>query len=457
MQRERIWQVRPIERRTERNRILPIDGSTLSLNFTTMGSTLDPRITFSRADATPRATFVNSSGYVTTVASAQAPRFDFDPTTLVAKGLLIEAPATNKIFGSESLAPSGASLNWQFTDQVTRNATFVTSPRGTVDAVTVNETIATSIHRTGQFVIPGYTVGQVATFSCWAKVAKSSTPRKLYINCIQTLNSSALFDLTASGSSGTAQAFGGTATNRATTWTKYPGDGTNNWYRVTVTGNWVADATIRLSINRSSSSTAADDSFAGETDNGLVIWGAQLELGTASSYIPTGVNQVTRAADTAIIAAGSNFNSWYTGGTTGTFIANWYGSASSATARSVIATSDVDDKHLHLQQTASALTLRLADYLAVATVTTSNSLTANALTNGAFSYASTATSLCLKGGTVATGTLGFSVAPTFLSIGGASTNGTSITDTASMLNNSIRTIKYFPTRLSNTQLQTITA
>ena len=169
------------------------------------------------------------------------------------------------------------------------------------------------------------------------------------------------------------------------------------------------------------------------------------------------MNQVTRAADTAIIAAGSNFNSWYTGGTTGTFIANWYGSASSATARSVIATSDVDDKHLHLQQTASALTLRLADYLAVATVTTSNSLTANALTNGAFSYASTATSLCLKGGTVATGTLGFSVAPTFLSIGGASTNGTSITDTASMLNNSIRTIKYFPTRLSNTQLQTITA
>mgnify|MGYP000480169176 CR=1 FL=1 len=37
------------------------DGSTLSLDFTTMGGVLDPRLTFSRAST---ATFVNSSGYV---------------------------------------------------------------------------------------------------------------------------------------------------------------------------------------------------------------------------------------------------------------------------------------------------------------------------------------------------------------------------------------------------------
>jgi hypothetical protein len=122
----------------------------------------------------------------------------------------------------------------------------------------------------------------------------------------------------------------------------------------------------------------------------------------------------------------------------------------------VIATSDLDDKHLHLYQTASALTLRLADFGALATVTTANNLTANALTKGAFSYAGTATSLCLNGGTVATGTLGFSVAPTFLSIGGPSTTGTTITDTSVMLNNSIRTIKYYPTRLTNAQIKDIT-
>jgi hypothetical protein len=293
------------------------DGSTLYLDFTAMGGTIDSRITFGRADATPLATFVNSSGYVTTVATAQEPRFTFSETSIgTPRGLLLEAPATNKLFGSESLAASGAPINWQFTDQVTRNATYVTSPRGAVDAVTVNETTANNIHRTGQFASPGYTVGAVCTFSCWAKVAKSATPRKLFANLTQAIGSSGLFDLTAAGTSGTAQATAGTAVNRSTSWTKYPGD----WYRITVTGNWVGDATVRLQINRASSSTAADDSFIGETDNGLVIWGAQFELGTASSYIPTGVSQVTRAVDTAIIAAGSNFSSWYTGGTTGTFV-----------------------------------------------------------------------------------------------------------------------------------------
>ena len=195
----------------------------------------------------------------------------------------------------------------------------------------------------------------------------------------------------------------------------------------------------------------------GNAVDGIYCYGFQVEAGsTASSYIPTGASQVTRAVDTAIIAAGTNFSSWYTGGTTGTFVSNWYGSASSTTARSVIATSDVDDQHLHLYQTASALTLRLADYGAGANVTTANNLTANALTKGAFSYAGTATSLCLNGGTVATGTLGFSVAPTFLSIGGPSTTGTTITDTSVMLNNSIRTIKYYPTRLTDAQIKDIT-
>jgi hypothetical protein len=42
------------------------DGSTLNLDFTTMGGVLDPRLTFSRAST---ATFVNSSGYVEWAAS----------------------------------------------------------------------------------------------------------------------------------------------------------------------------------------------------------------------------------------------------------------------------------------------------------------------------------------------------------------------------------------------------
>jgi hypothetical protein len=64
MHRNRTWQLDSTEAvlRTQRNRILPIeggDGSTLTLDFTT--GQLDPRLTFTRAS---NGTFINSSGLV---------------------------------------------------------------------------------------------------------------------------------------------------------------------------------------------------------------------------------------------------------------------------------------------------------------------------------------------------------------------------------------------------------
>lgn len=388
------------------------DGSTLSLDFTTMGTTIDSRITFSRADATARATFINSSGLVATVATAQAARFDFDPTTLVAKGLLLEAPATN--LATYSAFQSG----WLGGSNVTATATTdFADPTGANNAIKC--TLANSTFCSKFESISGLAASTTYTWSYWIRGTPGNTQR--------------IYSVTA-GADLVSQT---TYTYSSTVWTRVS---------TTFTTTAVVTTAFVYPINKNSG-----------VGDIIYIWGGQLELGSQpSSLIPTTATSVTRAVDTAIIAAGTNFSSWYTGGTTGTFVSNWYGSASSTTARSVIATSDQTTKHLHMYQTASALTLRLADFNAAATVTTANSLTANALTRGAFSYASTATSLCLNGGTVATGTLAFTVAPTWLSIGGPSTNGTSITDTTVMLNNSIRTLKYFPTRLSDAQIQTLT-
>jgi hypothetical protein len=387
------------------------DGSTLSLDFTTMGGTLDSRITFSRADATALATFINSSGIVTTVSTAQAPRFDFDPTTLVAKGLLIEAAATNSARYSEdcgnsangwwTLGGAGSSLNSQ----------TKTSPANTSTASEIN--LGTSTN--GRTYVYVATTAVAYTGSIYLRLV-SGNPA---INLRVFNNTTGITTLT--------------PITVTSTWARYS---------VSFTGGAV---NVEFGIQSPHATAVVVD-----------VWGSQVETGSrASSYIKT-IAPVTRAVDTAIIAAGTNFSSWYTGGTTGTFIANWYGSASSTTARTVIATSDQITKHLHMYQTPSALTLRLADFNAAATVTTANSLTAGALAKGAFSYNGTATSLCLNGGTVATGTLAFTVAPTWLSIGGPSTNGTSITNTTVMLDNSIRTLKYFPTRLSDAQIQTLT-
>ena len=402
------------------------DGSTLSLDFTAMGSTIDSRITFSRADATPLATFVNSSGIVTTVATAQAPRFDFHPTTLAAKGLLIESASTNPILYSQNFSQA----TWSKSNATATAPT--TAPDGTTTAYLLTSTTAGGVISQTHAA----TGNATSTYSIYVKQGTAAYC-DLYI-----------FDAVAGATRLNVRFTFATKVFTVTTgsnavYQELP----NGWLRISAT------CAALSTTNNIISYLYVGFAVAGTTYYG---WGAQLEAGSfASSYIPTGAIAVTRAVDTAIIAAGSNFSSWYTGGTTGTFVANWYGSAATPTARSVIATNDQTTKHLHMYQTASALTLRLADF-PVATVTTANSLTAGALTKGAFSYASTATSLCLNGGTVATGTLAFTVAPTWLSIGGPSTNGTSITTTTVMLNNSIRTLKYFPTRLSDAQIQTLT-
>jgi hypothetical protein len=67
----------------------------LSLDFTT--ATLDPRVTFTRSGNTATAT--NSIGAIVAV-NANLPRFDYDPVTLVSRGLLIEESRTNLLLNS---------------------------------------------------------------------------------------------------------------------------------------------------------------------------------------------------------------------------------------------------------------------------------------------------------------------------------------------------------------------
>lgn len=417
------------------------DGSTLSLDFTTMGTTIDSRITFSRADATARATFINSGGFVETVpvGQPQAPRFDF--VGGVAKGLLLEAPATNLTingqysFGNNWGASGGINVNAVSGTAGTPIARINGPDNGTLTGTSITKDAGPTFIRlfTNTTVEPS----KQYTYSLYVRAGTGG----------ESFFRLATFDSTWMDTVGGCSDPTVTITNNSGNGTRFANLPTDRWVRV-----WVVFTT-----NAGQTSTA--QAIYPNTDTSAAtinyIWGAQIELGSApSSVILTGATTLVRAADTALMT-GTNFSSWYTGATSGTFVSNWYGSAATSTARSVIATSDQTTKHLHMYQTPSALTLRLADF-PVTTVTTANSLTAGALTKGAFSYASTATSLCLNGGTVATGTLAFTVAPTWLSIGGPSNNGTSITDTTAMLNNSIRTLKYFPARLSDGQIQGLT-
>ena len=76
---------------TATERVLP----RMALDFTT--AVLDPRITFTRSGNT--ATVINSSGVIAAI-NADLPRFDFNPTTLACRGLLIEETRTNLLLNS---------------------------------------------------------------------------------------------------------------------------------------------------------------------------------------------------------------------------------------------------------------------------------------------------------------------------------------------------------------------
>ena len=238
--------------RDQRNRIYPAleasDGSTLSLAFTQMSNLTSSGFTLSRATGGGKvgtATYIDNTGYLVS-ASASMPRFEYDPTTLAPRGLLIEGESTNLLNLSETFATSGGTNNNWADTNLTRNSTNNTSPRNDATALRVTASAANGT------LISTTAIGTTAqrTLSVWLR-------RVTGTGAIQyTLNN---------GTNWTTQAI------------------TSSWVRYTFAATTAAQQVgFRIVAN----------------DDAIEIWGAQLEAGAAAtSYIPTTTATVTRAAD----------------------------------------------------------------------------------------------------------------------------------------------------------------
>lgn len=232
---------------TATERVLP----RMALDFTT--AVLDSRVTVTRALNT--ATAINSSGFVAIV-NANLPRFDYDPSTLQCKGLLIEETRSNLFLQS-----SNFSTSW-VTDvgACTVTSDNAISPDGTQNADKL-AFVGTNANR--YQTIAGLTIGASYTMSVWLRVASGTASVSIGninvgVNVAQTV--------------------------------------TTTWQRFTVTQT--ASATTRYP-----QITA--------TNVDVFAWGAQIELGAfATSYIPTTTTSLTRNAD-AVSMTGTNFSSWY--------------------------------------------------------------------------------------------------------------------------------------------------
>jgi hypothetical protein len=400
--------------------------------------TMDPRITFTRAST---ATFTGSNGLIQT-AAINAPRFDYNPTTLAPLGLLIEEQRTNLVTYSEQFDNAA----WTKTaSSITANT--VVAPDGTLTGDGLVEDTATSAHAVTQSntVVANTTY----TASCYFKAFATGAARFARIQYGTSSGSSGvrvLFDLSNGTISAAAVNFG-TGSGASASITAVG----NNWYRCTLSG--IIDSTSttgRLDVFLQSTGGSFTASYTGNGYSGIYIWGAQLEAGAfPTSYIQTVASQVTRAADAASMT-GANFSSWYNQAE-GTLFINASPQASNALGYALFEVNDTTaSNRIGLFKLATTGNASMAVFVGGAIQANINNGAWTASGKLAGAYAVNNFASVLNGGAASTDISGTLPLVTQATIGARGDGGNRLTGT-------IKQIVYYPRRLTNSELQAITA
>jgi len=415
---------------TATERVLP----KLALDFTT--ATLDSRVTFTRSGNT--ATVTNSSGFVTTI-NANLPRFDYDPVTIVCKGLLIEESRVNALtysneftnaawtaaFGSVSLvsgtSPNGSSNVYKFVPSAP-NASF----RELQQSVNVTS----------------------GTTYCFSQYVKADTYR--YVQIIGSSAAFGTFYVNWDLSTGTETAFSaGTSTVVA----RGIINAGNGFYRIWAAVTALSTTSGRMAVDYIGTSTAVRGAaWIADGVNGYQIYGAQFETGAfPTSYIPTTASQVTRSADVATMT-GTNFSDWYNA-SEGAFVALCSTNNLAANRPTIQTSTGVTTnggQFVYFDPAGARFSFRDYDSsnaaVGVISYTAAGTPAANTNYQIAVGYKTNSFAMSVNGNSVSTDTTGtVSGAPDTFRIGN---------DTASnYINGYIKKISYFPMRLTNSEIQ----
>lgn len=251
---------------------------------------LDASFTFTRAST---GYYYDSSGTLVS-AAIDAPRFDYNPTTLEIKGLLIENAATNLCLQSQTFD----SATWTKAN-ITVTANAVNAPDGTLTADEFIENTVSGTHGVVESniatLIP---LGTTYTFSVYIKAG------------VGTRRCQVIF---------AGSAFVGQYTNfnfQTETVNASPGISSvkvdklpNGWFKLTATSATTVDnSSFNALIRLCDTDVAANRSYLGDGTSSIYVWGAQIELGSVgTSYIPTVAATASRSADVLSIA-GANFS-----------------------------------------------------------------------------------------------------------------------------------------------------
>jgi hypothetical protein len=380
-----------------------------------------PTPSFSRAST---ATYFTSSGVLSS-AAINAPRFNhvYNGSSWVSKGLLVEEQRTNVVLYSADFTSGWTSSN------VGMSTVAGTAPDGTSTAVKLYPTASTT--QTRIYRSPG-------SSTCISVFAKAAEKSIVYFYDLTGVNV-CYFNLST----------GAIGTNSTVLTASIINCG-SGWFRCSLSSS-SAFSFFQIGVSDANGSTSSTASGT----NGILIWGAQAEIGSfPTSYIPTTTAAVTRSADVCQIT-GTDFSGFWNG-SEGSFAvefdrlaavdAGWSGGY----PRTVSVRNSSDDTrviNIFGSQSPAGEAFYVQDGTLQAWFSAGTFVAAN--TTGKFSaaYKINDFAATLNGAAVATDTSG--VIPATLNM---MTIGNE-TGVVRYINGHIARLRYFNTRLTNSKLQ----
>ena len=243
---------------------------------------LTDKLTFTGGN---QGTFVGSDGYIQR-AQTNVPRFTHDPVTRQSLGMKLEASGQNLLLRSEEFNQTWSPVNiLAFGSGSAINAAIAPDNTTTADFIAPNT--STAAHGIG-VPWPGSGTRCVSTF------AKASGYNQI---AFVSSSSNVVFDLTSASVIGTPVDFSQHSVDLYQ----------NNWVRVSSNIATPAGGNINILV-----ASGGQISFAGNGTSGLLLYGAQINPGPLTSYIPTTNAAVTRTADSAVIDGAGVITGAYT-------------------------------------------------------------------------------------------------------------------------------------------------
>lgn len=243
----------------------------------TMASSLPGIMSLSRASV---GTYFDPAATLQTAAVNQA-RFDYDPTTLLPRGLLLEESRTNLITNSEDFG------SWTVGGTATVVVNNAAAPNGAMTADTLTLPNNAAIFRSSLFSVAA---GAAHAFSVYAKKNTGNF-------IMQFRNSGGTQSVLATVNTNTGTITAGSATS-GTLLAVFVRPGPGGYDRYVMLASLAVAEVNNARVGVSGATGLGNP----------VVWGAQLELGSnESSYISTDSSANVRAADVATIVVPSGF------------------------------------------------------------------------------------------------------------------------------------------------------